>query len=183
MSRLEDSLNRLKQKIENNLDSKRVNLICDWLDTWGMYIDQETSFDPQKRRNYKAGDIVSICLGYNVGSEQGGNRPAVVLGRSSRSSKSLLVVPLGSLATDDDETKLRWFEVLLGPIEDFNQETGRPLDTRSKAIINQLRPISKQRIINPTSDRDNCINIGPDKLKLIEEAVVKSIFTTRRFKS
>ncbi|WP_322977450.1 type II toxin-antitoxin system PemK/MazF family toxin [Acinetobacter pittii] len=179
MSRLEDSLNRLKQKIENNLDSKRVNLICDWLDTWGMYIDQESTFDPQKRRNYKAGDIVSICLGYNVGSEQGGNRPAVVLGRSSRTSKSILVVPLGSLANDDDETKLRSFEVLLGPIEEFNQETKRPLETRSKALINQLRPISKQRIINPTTSRHNCINIGEEKLQLIEEAIMKSIVTTK----
>lgn len=179
MSRLQGSLNFLKQKIENNLDTKRVNLICDWLDTWGMYIDQESTFDPQKRRNYKAGDIVSICLGYNVGSEQGGNRPAVVLGRSSRSSKSILVVPLGSLAPDDDETRLRSFEILLGPITDFNQETNRPLDTRSKALINQLRPISKQRIINPTNSKHNCINIGQEKLSLIEEAIVKSIVTTR----
>jgi len=42
---------------------------------------------------------------------------------------------------------------------------------------NQIRTISKQRIIKPTSNSETCVNIGPEKLKLVEEALIKSIKT------
>lgn len=177
MSRLQQTLSTLKSKIERNFDSKRIDLLADWLHSWGYYIDQESSFDSTKRRNYAAGDIVSICLGFNIGSEQGGNRPALVIGRSSRKSKTILVVPLGSLDETQTEKDLRYFECFLGELKDFNLLAGKPAGTNSKAIINQIRTISKQRIIKPTSNSETCVNIGPEKLKLVEEALIKSIKT------
>jgi len=178
MSRLQQTLDNLKAKIHDKFDAKRIDLIADWLDAWSYYIDQESTFDSKKRRNYAPGDIVSICLGFNVGSEQGGNRPSVVIGRSSRSSRTLLVVPLGSLSEQDKEENLRPFECFLGEIEEFNQLAQKPAKTRSKAIVNQIRTISKQRIIRPTLQNHQCINIGKVKLKLIEDALVATIKTT-----
>ena len=63
MSRLQQTLDNLKAKIHDKFDAKRIDLIADWLDAWSYYIDQESTFDSKKRRNYAPGDIVSICLG------------------------------------------------------------------------------------------------------------------------
>ena len=88
-----------------------------------------------------------------------------------------LVVPLGSLDETQTEKDLRYFECFLGELKDFNLLAGKPAGTNSKAIINQIRTISKQRIIKPTSNSETCVNIGPEKLKLVEEALIKSIKT------
>ena len=49
----------------------------------------------------KRGEVFYANLSPVVGSEQGGNRPAIVIGKNSRSNKTILVVPLGSF----DKTK------------------------------------------------------------------------------
>lgn len=177
MSDLSTNLTKLKSKIEANLDTKRIALISTWLDVWSKYIEEERTFDPGLRRNYNPGDIVSICMGFNIGSEQGGNRPAIVLGRTSRTSKTIIVVPLGSLSQEDSESRLRPFEHFIGVLEDFNQSAKKPNGTRSKAILNQIKAISKQRIIRPTSNKDKCLNIGRNNLKILEKALVQFVTT------
>ncbi|MEJ5038578.1 type II toxin-antitoxin system PemK/MazF family toxin [Acinetobacter johnsonii] len=177
MSDLSTILTKLKSKIESNLDEKRISMISTWLDVWCKYIEEERTFNPNLRRNYSPGDIVSVCMGFNIGSEQGGNRPAIVLGRTSRTSKTIIVVPLGSLRPEDNASKLRPFEHFIGALEDFNKSANKPTGTRSKAILNQIKAISKQRIIRPTSDKDQCLNIGLDNLKILEKSVVNFITT------
>ena len=178
-SSLKTTADKLCNKVLEKFDAKVIDIFDSWLETWTTYLDQEAEFIAADLVQYNPGAIISVCLGFNVGSEQGGNRPAVVIGRSSRSSRTLLVVPLGSLSEEDQEKDLRPFECFLGELEDFNRLARKPAKTRSKAIVNQIRTISKQRIIRPTLQGDQCINIGDVKLKLIEDALISTIKTIK----
>ena len=95
-SSLKTTADKLCNKVLEKFDAKVIDIFDSWLETWTTYLDQEAEFIAADLVQYNPGDIISVCLGFNVGSEQGGNRPAIVIGKNSRSNKTILVVPLGS---------------------------------------------------------------------------------------
>ena len=171
-SSLKTTADKLCNKVLEKFDAKVIDIFDSWLETWTTYLDQEAEFIAADLVQYNPGDIISVCLGFNVGSEQGGNRPAIVIWKNSRSNKTILVVPLGSF----DKTKgLKRSEVLLGELAEFNQETGHTKGTESKVLLGQIRTISKQRIIKPKTRYHTKLNIGAENLKLIEDELIKLI--------
>lgn len=78
-------------------DAKRADLISYWLKDFQQYLTQEKSFDASRIKSYKRGDVVKVNLGFNVGSEQGGLRYAIVLDKDNKhNSKTITVIPLTS---------------------------------------------------------------------------------------
>lgn len=103
------------------IDSKRADLISYWLKDFQTYLSQEKSFDPAKIKSYSRGDVIKVNLGFNVGSEQGGLRYAIVLDKNNNhNSKTVTIVPLTSLK---EEKK----------VYDRDISLGRELYTRLKA--------------------------------------------------
>lgn len=83
--------------IESPADAKRADLISYWLKDFQSYISREKSFDASKIKSYKRGDVIKVNLGFNVGSEQGGLRYAIVLDKNNKhNSKTITVIPLTS---------------------------------------------------------------------------------------
>lgn len=93
-------------------NSKRADLISYWLKDFQLYLSQEKTFDAAKIKSYKRGDVVKVNLGFNVGSEQGGLRYAIVLDKDNKhNSKTITVIPLTS---QKEEKKVYERDVLLG---------------------------------------------------------------------
>lgn len=83
---------------DSSSESKKADLISYWLKDFQTYLAQETSFDPTRIKSYKRGDVIKVNLGFNVGSEQGGLRYAIVLDKDNKhNSKTITVVPLTSI--------------------------------------------------------------------------------------
>lgn len=83
--------------IESPEDIKRADLISYWLKDFQSYISREKSFEAAKIKSYKRGDVIKVNLGFNVGSEQGGLRYAIVLDKNNKhNSKTITVIPLTS---------------------------------------------------------------------------------------
>ena len=73
-------LNELKKTILNDLDFKQAKLLTYWLNDWNeKFLKNEKQFDPKKLIKYRRGNIVSVHLGYNIGSEQGGLHYGLVI--------------------------------------------------------------------------------------------------------
>lgn len=82
---------------ENPIDLKRADLISYWLKDFQQYISQEKSFEASKIKAYKRGDVVKVNLGFNVGSEQGGLRYAIILDKDNKhNANTVTIVPLSS---------------------------------------------------------------------------------------
>ena len=79
-SSLKTTADKLCNKVLEKFDAKVIDIFDSWLETWTTYLDQEAEFIAADLVQYNPGDIISVCLGFNVGSEQGGNRPAIVIG-------------------------------------------------------------------------------------------------------
>lgn len=73
---------------------KRHRLFVDWLRRALEYFARETL--PVSEMVFHRGDVIWLDLGWNVGSELGGERPAIVLINSSAANKKVLVLPLTS---------------------------------------------------------------------------------------
>lgn len=81
----------------DTVDVKRVDLISYWLKDFQQYLIQEKTFDASKIKSYKRGDVVKVNLGFNVGSEQGGLRYAIILDKDNKhNAKTVTVIPLAS---------------------------------------------------------------------------------------
>lgn len=126
--------------IENPQDAKRADLISYWLRDFQSYISQEKSFNASKIKSYKRGDVVKVNLGFNIGSEQGGLRYAVVLDKNNKhNAKTITIVPLTS-QKENRETYER------------DVELGRELYTRLKAKYDSaLAELEKKRIKHTTA--------------------------------
>lgn len=78
-------------------DIKRADLISYWIKDFQQYLFLEKSFDASKIKSYKRGDVIKVNLGFNVGSEQGGLRYAIVLDKDNKhNAKTITVIPLTS---------------------------------------------------------------------------------------
>lgn len=178
ISPIDKALSRLKKSIDTKLDSKQQGLIIQWLNDWATMINQETFFDPRLNIKYKAGDIVSVNFGYNVGSEEGGRRPAVVVEDNPKSAKTITVIPLSSLKPPRTKTDVHPSNVFLGELTDFNIETRKKPGTETIAVVNQIRHISKIRITKPTKSNHSVLSVPSDMMQLIYEKI-KELYTTQ----
>lgn len=177
-NQLDTTMNNLKRAIRSKMNNKQQELVQKWLHSWTFYINRESGFKPHENIKYNAGDIITVCYGYNVGSEQGGNRPSVVIEDNDLSNKTVMVIPLSSLDELETEEDLHFNSVYLGELVDFNIATKKTKGTKSKALVNQMRAISKQRIIRPTSETDSVLTLEPDKLKRVYDRIVE-LYTTQ----
>lgn len=96
----------------DSTNSKRVDLISYWIKDFQLYLSQEKTFDAAKIKSYKRGDVIKVNLGFNIGSEQGGLRYAIVLDKDNKhNSKTLTIIPLTSIK---EEKKVYERDIPLG---------------------------------------------------------------------
>jgi len=169
---VEKALDELKTQV-SQLPAKQQKIFEQWLYTWSMYIKNEKEFDPTRLRTYKRGEIVHLHLGYNVGSEEGGSRYAVVVENdNARRSKVVVVVPLSTLEANQSKDSLHYSEVYLGRIIPGSEK-------ESYALPLHVRGISKMRIIKPRRDEHGVYKISPEKLTEIDDKI-KILFTHKK---
>ncbi|MDF9409738.1 type II toxin-antitoxin system PemK/MazF family toxin [Pelotomaculum isophthalicicum JI] len=96
---LDNFLSRLYE-IENdeerNKQIKRAKLYVDWLNEKTIFIKNEKEFTGKHIQELKRGNVILIKLGFNIGEELGGPRPAIVLRDSKAGHKKVLVLPITS---------------------------------------------------------------------------------------
>lgn len=135
------------QKIDAYLDSLiasnetkqngKCDKICYWLKDWTTFLDFETKFSPMSLRRYKRGEIIKVHLGFNVGSEEGGLHYAVVLDKNNaKSSPVVSVVPLTSVKTTTDLSRLKPGSIFLG--NELFTNLNNKISATSKHISNEL---------------------------------------------
>lgn len=64
------SLKRLNQCFEKHIDSqeyKKSDILAYWINDFANYHDNEKSFDSNKLKRYKRGNIIKANLGFNIG--------------------------------------------------------------------------------------------------------------------
>lgn len=157
-------LERIKA-IAENMAIKRGRIYIEWLRDHADYLKREVGFKPSSMRRYRRSEIVYINFGFNVGSEIGGRHFAIVASDSDQSNPVVNVIPLGSLEIHQTKADLHKKEVYLGVIPGMN-------GLQSYAIPNQLRPVSKLRILTPTAKNDPVIKIAPELMDMIDKKVV-----------
>lgn len=174
---LPDKINELKAKAINTLEQfllsclsssdahsrKRGSLLCYWIIDYIRFLQQEGR--ARTYRVYKRGTIVSVHLGYRIGSEEGGLHYGVVLNKQDSSKNPVLtIVPLTSLKSAEQVKRLRPGSVFLGsellklllekhkaaPSQSLANEINK-LKWGSIALPNQIVTISKLRIYDPVS--------------------------------
>lgn len=143
---LQDSIKELIASIGTK-DAKRQGILAEWIHVWSVYLKQETSFDPSRFVPLKRGMIVYLHMGFNIGSETGGVRYAVVVENNNNpKSGTVVVVPLSSLSHGKTRESLHDSEVYLGNVVPWDSN-----GTESYAKVMQIRAVSKLRIIHPKS--------------------------------
>ncbi|WP_391123515.1 type II toxin-antitoxin system PemK/MazF family toxin [Psychrobacillus sp. L3] len=161
---LDATIEKFKLSISTNLVYKKQQNMLEWLDTFSEYLTKESTFEPiQDTLKYEAGVILSVDLGFNAKSEHGGRHFAVVVEDNSKSSGTVVVIPLGS---EKPDVNVNWNDVDLGVIEELNNLTEQK-GVKSIAKISHIRSISKMRILQPVKKGTNLIYLEPDNLKKI----------------
>ena len=97
----EKALQTLDELIESFITSpemiKKGNNLSYWLSQYSIYLGFENSFQPDKLKKYKRGDVIKVNLGFNIGNELGGLHYCIVLDVSNAmKSGTVTVVPLTS---------------------------------------------------------------------------------------
>lgn len=98
-------MNNVFEAFINNPDNKylkKADLLAYWLENFSEYLLEEQKFDYSKIPSYKRGNVISVNLGFNVGSEQGGLHYAIVLDNDNKQSSPVItIVPLSSGREED----------------------------------------------------------------------------------
>lgn len=165
---LSDTLDTLKQTIET-LDEDRGKKLLQWLNTWNKYLKWETTFEPERLRYYKRGEIVYANFGFNVGNEIGGIHYALVVENDNgKANGTILVVPLISLDPGESINDIDVNDIYLGE-NLIPQKPGRTV-----AKVNQICALSKLRIIKPKNDTHQVAKIqDTTKLDSIDEKITQ----------
>ena len=132
----------------DNTDNKRADLISYWIKDFQQYIVQEKSFDPTKIKSYKRGDVVKVNLGFNIGSEQGGLRYAIVLDRDNHhNSKTITIVPLTSQKSQKEVNPRDVFlgKELYNRLKSKYDSTKTDLETRRAKCEGHIRRMKSTR--------------------------------------
>lgn len=130
-------------KIVKDWEHKRGCIFLKWLKTKLKYIKKELTYDPIQDNFYKRGDIVHVDLGFNIGSEDGGGRFAIVLW-SPQKSKTMTVIPITSEKANskhNPQIHVRLGELLEDGIVNW-------------AKVEQIRCVSKLRVTYPAKSKN-----------------------------
>lgn len=96
---------------------------------------------------YQKGDMIVIDLGYDsIGNEKNGRRPCVVLSNNSmgQNSNNIIIAPMTNANNKKDSSN----HINLLPTHVFmSSKYYRSLDTDSVLQLEDIRSISKQRIV------------------------------------
>lgn len=159
---LDKALNNLKNAILTK-KPKVQSILIDWINKWSKYIVREQNFKPEYLPYYKRGDIVYADFGFNIGAEYGGIHYAVVVEiNNNKRNGNVLVVPLTSLDKNKKISDVSKTDVYIG--DHIIEWTG--LATIAKP--NQIRAISKMRIVKPVTVQDKRARLNSEQMKLIE---------------
>ena len=164
-SELDSALDALRLAIRT-LPDKQQHIFCDWILTRASYFKYEPSFKPQRLMKYYRGDIVLVEWGYNIGSEYGGKRYAVVVEKNPLSRPVVTVIPITTLEHGRAKETLHESEVFLGEVLPGAESYAIPL---------HMRTVSKLRIIKPKTPPP-LKRLTPEQLDRIDD-VVRKYFT------
>ena len=160
MDKLDHALESLKAAILAK-PPKTQGILTDWLEKWARLLRREDTFQPSSLPYYKRGDIVYADFGFNVGSEYGGVHYAVVMELdNSKANGNILVVPLTSHTPGKPVSR---HDIFLGDQVITWTEAG------TVAKPNQIRSISKMRIIKPVKAGDKLARLTGAQLQLIDD--------------
>lgn len=147
-------------------DYKKANIFLGWLETKLNYVKQENTYDPLKDNFYKRGEIVHVELGFNVGSEEGGGRFAVVLWAPQK-SKTMTIIPITSEkpgSRHNPDIHVRLGELLEDGIVNW-------------AKVEQIRCVSKLRVTYPAKSKNyKNTKLSPDQMDEIDKRI-KRLYT------
>ena len=76
------------EKMIKGLPPKQQHIMSEWLVVWSRYMAFEKTFQPEKLRYYKRGEIVLAHFGFNTGSELGGPHYAVVVEKNNNNKNN-----------------------------------------------------------------------------------------------
>jgi len=157
------------------MELKSGTILVKWLDKKMSYIRQEKT-SASTAGYYSRGQIVHVDLGFNVGSEEGGGRFAVVLWTEANAG-TVTVVPMTSQKADKvDKDEHRDYHVNLGEhLED---------NTVSIIKVEQIRAVSKLRVrplnLRTPTKEYKTDKLTDDQLDKLDEAIIR--LYTRRLK-
>lgn len=118
--------------------------------------------------------VVYLNLGFNIGSETGGTRYAVIIeNNNNQRSGTVVVIPISSIHNGKDKSSLHESEVYLGHVIPWDEEC-----KEGYAKILQIRNVSKMRIILPKHSKNQIAYISSDKMDEIDKAIIK--YLTKR---
>ncbi|MBP3953628.1 type II toxin-antitoxin system PemK/MazF family toxin [Bacillus suaedae] len=152
------------EKVIQNMTEKRGNIFIEWLENQNKYLEWEENFDPSYLRAYKRSEIIFANFGFNVGAEYGGMHYGVVIKDSSKHNPNVNVVPLTSLEEGETEENLHRDRLFIGQITGLNKKN-------SVAIPDQMRPISKIRIVKPKKAYHQIFKLTNDQMDLLDERI------------
>jgi len=159
MEQLDKALENLKAAILSR-PPKKQQLLVDWLNKWSRLLQSEDTFMPSSLPYYKRGDIIYADFGFNVGAEYGGVHYAVVMEvDNNKANRNILVVPLTSNTSGQPVSRN---DVFLGNDVITWKEAG------TVAKPNQIRAISKMRILKPVKAGDRLARLSGAQLQLID---------------
>lgn len=172
--RMENDLDKALQNLKNAILTKTPKvqgILTDWINKWSKYIVREQRFDSSYLPYYKRGNIVYVDFGFNVGTEYGGIHYAVVVEtNNNKKNGNILVVPLTSLESGKKIEDIPATDVYLG-------ENIIPWTTAATiAKPNQIRAISKMRIVKPVKSKDKKASLTGEQMTLIDEKIKSLIF-------
>ncbi len=164
---LDTALSQLKQAILTK-PPKVQAILTDWLYKWSKYITREQNFSPDYLPYYKRGDVVYADFGFNIGNEYGGIHYAVVVEiNNNKRNGNILVVPLTSLDKGKAINDIPKSDVYIGD---------NVIEWTSSATIakpNQIRAISKMRIVKPVTKNDKRARLTSEQMQLIENKLIE----------
>lgn len=169
---MEAAEQRLKELLKtiSEMDEKRGRLLIhSGLPAQNRYLDLEVGFKPKRLKRYKRKEVIYAQFGFNAGSEHGGPHWAVVLDNNKQSCPTIMVMPLGSLKEDETEADVHEDDVFLGKIPSIN-------DKLVYAIPNQVRTISKLRIIKPKRTNEEVHLLTNQQMDAIDRKLFQLLF-------
>lgn len=169
MSEANKLTNDLKTVIAD-MEEKRGRVFLKCLKDQIRYLDWEEGFNPKKRKNFERKEVVHVQFGFNTGSEHGGPHWAVILDGEKWSCPTVTVVPLGSLEEGETQEHVHKDDVFIGTIPSINEKL-------VYAIPNQIRTISKLRIIRPRHKNDKSIKLSNQQMDEIDKKLFQMFFS------
>lgn len=159
---LKENLQDLELTIKK-MPCKTKSIFTEWIKVKNSYLKYESTFNPKYLRAYKRGEVIFVHFGFNVGTEYGGAHYAAIIRDSSKANPNINVVPLTSVKNDNKEF-IHKDRILLGVIEGLNA-------SESIAIPDQIRPISKLRVIKPKNQSHSVFKLSSEQIDMIDDKI------------